>query len=97
LVNNAIGNADLAVGFIVKTFEEEAAAATTMEELQAAFEKGGSSVTSELDTLQTSMTRAVTAMAPGYDLESAYTTISTIAQAAEVEARMNMAKETSRF
>jgi hypothetical protein len=36
-------------------------------------------------------------MAPGYDLESAYTTISTIAQAAEVEARMNMAKETSRF
>jgi len=40
LVANAIGNADLAVGFIVKTFEEEAAAATNMEELQAAYDKG---------------------------------------------------------
>lgn len=68
-----------------------------MEELQAAYDKGGNSVTSELDTLQTSMTRAVTAMAPGFDLELAYTTISTISQAAAVEASMNFAKETSRF
>lgn len=78
LVANAIGNADLAVGFIVKTFEEEAAAATNMEELQAAYDKGQTSVVSELDTLQTSMTRAVKAMAPGFDLEYAYTIISTI-------------------
>jgi hypothetical protein len=72
LIGNTIGNADLAVGFIVKTFEEEAAAATNVEELEAAFNKGGSDVVSQLDSLQTSMTRAVTAMAPSYDLEFAY-------------------------
>ena len=68
LTANAVANADLAVGFIVKTFEEDAAAATNMDELTAAFEKGGASVNTELDTIQTSMTRNVLALAPGYDL-----------------------------
>lgn len=97
LISNAIGNADLAVGFIVKTFEEDAAAATNIDELNAAFEKGGAAVNTELDTIQTSMTRSVTALAPGFDLTPAYEIINTITQAAEVEARMNMEKETSRF
>lgn len=43
------------------------------------------------------MTRAVTAIAPEYDLTNAYFTITTIAQASGVEAQMNFAKERARF
>lgn len=65
--------------------------ATNMEEVQAAYDKGAAAVSSELDTIQTALTRAVTALAPNYELDEAYTKIRTLSQAGEVQASMNFA------
>jgi hypothetical protein len=97
LINQAINSADLTVGTIVKTFNEAAAASTSEDQLMAAYDQGKTSMINALDTIQTNMTRNVGAIANGYDLSPSYTIISTISQAAEVEANLNLEKERAKF
>lgn len=89
--------ADLRLGQIKSDFEKESQAATTKDEVQAAYNKGESGAIQLLAAIDTKMQEEILAVAPGYDLEPAQNQINLILTAVRVEVELNLARQKANF